>query len=890
MTKINIKILLMLPLFVGTLLVGVLNPRITKADNATPILDRAKNWSLMQAFNPSQEFDNVARGCTFKEGTISARDVSSRNIEYSGNTQQAVGYTVIAGGKEDCSKIMEQGMRFWDPANDTAAFFQKMGYKKNSDGSVTGTFDYDKFVNSLPANLFPDGKRGLNNGGVAPDDIQYQLWFDSFTNQAGGCEATFKTSYTSASADLQRQATTDDHTYRIYDVTADGLVRDSIYYSTSMGHGRVIKNMSWGIGSKAGAHASCEEIANKLRDRTYATAYAALVQTDSSAAATAAGGGSTNATGTEKDTISSTCYSALPVIGFVMCGIIDLADGFYKTMQTWVSGLLKIDSTSLQSESGSGQKLHNVWSVVKNFATAGIVLIGVIMVASQVFSFDFISAYTVKKVLPRLVIATILIQLSWFIFILMIQFVNALAVGLYTLLLGTFGASDIINILGDAKAVSAEGILALLTTGGLAVAIAALVADPGLMIGIVLALLGAFIAMLVALVTLIVRKMIIILLLVISPFAILAWILPGTNEIWSSWWQLFSKLLFMYPLITLLFAGGAIASKITMISDGGNAFNLIASVIVYFAPFFLIPSTFKFAGSTMAAVSGGIGKIGGKVKESNPLSKSLGKAAQVRQQTKDSNAKINSLSDNKFRRARGRFSTGVYGATGQAKEIMEANEESEAIKQQGLAINQSIKGMDFNDTTDAAGNVIAGQRSRVRAIAMDDSKTKSERLAATQWLAQKGDSVGLHQTKEAMQAQGVGTLWNKAQGDNYGDISSVAPDLVGKDFHTLNAEQMATMKPETFKIMQNQVAKNETIIRDPTSKPDAVKAAKAQNDSIRSTLSELTNSPTLSTKLTPEHKPSIEEIVSPKKGLTAFSDIDNVGRKNTEAGYKNPSF
>ena len=550
-------------------------------------------------------------------------------------------------------------------------------------------------------------------------------------------------------------------------------------------------------------------------------------------------------------------------------------------MQTWVSGLLKIDSTSLQSASGSGGgDLRKVWSEVKNFATAGIVLIGVIMVASQVFSFDFISAYTVKKVLPRLIIAAILMQLSWFVFTLMIQFINALAIGLYTLLLGSFGASDIINILGKGT-IESGGILAGITTDGLVAVIAILVADPGIMIGIVLALLGALIAMLEALVTLIVRKMIIILLLVISPFAILAWILPGTNKIWSSWWQLFSKLLFMYPLITLLFAGGAIASKITMISGDKNAFNLIASVIVYFAPFFLIPSTFKFAGSTMAAVSGGIGKLGGKVKESNPLSKSLGKAAQVRQQTKDTNAKLNSLSDNKFRRARGRFSTGVYGATGQAKEIMEANEESEAIKQQGLAINQSIKGKDYDD-----------QISMVRSIAMDSSKSKSERLAATQILAQKGDSVGLRQTQEAMQAQGSTgqALWNKAKDDNYAEISSVAPDLVGKDFHTLNAEQMATMKPETFKIMQNHVAKNETIMRDPSSSAKAVKAATAQNANIRNTLTELAKSPTLSTKLNDSQKGSLIEIVKPKGSLTAFSNIDNVGRKDTEAGYKNPSF
>jgi hypothetical protein len=261
------------------------------------------------------------------------------------------------------------------------------------------------------------------------------------------------------------------------------------------------------------------------------------------------------------------------------------------------------------------------------------------MVASQVFSFDFISAYTVKKVLPRLIIAAILMQLSWFVFTLMIQFINALAIGLYTLLLGSFGASDIINILGKAD-IGKDGILAGITTGGLAAVILILVADPGIMFGIVLALLGALIAMLVALVTLIVRKMIIILLLVISPFAILAWILPGTNKIWSSWWQLFSKLLFMYPLITLLFAGGAIASKITMISGDQNTFNLIASVIVYFAPFFLIPSTFKFAGSTFAGINSGLGRLGQKANQANlfgvrrraEMYKENGSRAQARRQ------------------------------------------------------------------------------------------------------------------------------------------------------------------------------------------------------------------------------------------------------------------
>jgi hypothetical protein len=102
MTKINIKILLLLPLFVGTLLVGVLSPNITKADNAAPVEDRAKSWSLMQMFNPSSKNNDRYYLCQFKEGTVSAADVSKRTIEDSNLYAQSVGYTVVTGGKEDC--------------------------------------------------------------------------------------------------------------------------------------------------------------------------------------------------------------------------------------------------------------------------------------------------------------------------------------------------------------------------------------------------------------------------------------------------------------------------------------------------------------------------------------------------------------------------------------------------------------------------------------------------------------------------------------------------------------------------------------------------------------------------------------------------------------------
>ena len=111
------------------------------------------------------------------------------------------------------------------------------------------------------------------------------------------------------------------------------------------------------------------------------------------------------------ETTSKACWQAIPVFGWILCPILDFANTLYNWMFGIVRNLLFIPEASYNSNAG----LKESWNNMKNIASAIIVLVALVMIAAQIFNFEFVSAYTMKKALPRLVIAAIAIQLSWYI-------------------------------------------------------------------------------------------------------------------------------------------------------------------------------------------------------------------------------------------------------------------------------------------------------------------------------------------------------------------------------------------------------------------------------------------------------------------------------------------
>ncbi len=135
--------------------------------------------------------------------------------------------------------------------------------------------------------------------------------------------------------------------------------------------------------------------------------------------------------------------------------------------------------------------------------------------------------------LPRLVIAGIGIWVSFSVIIAYIEVMNTIGRGIGDIMLAPFadGARDfslqnIAGAAGDGTGIASEGLFTALAVAGTAGAIAGIGGIFGL---ISLAITVAF-GFIVAVVTLTLRQMVIIILLIMAPLGIAAWILPNTEK------------------------------------------------------------------------------------------------------------------------------------------------------------------------------------------------------------------------------------------------------------------------------------------------------------------------------------------------------------------------
>lgn len=284
--------------------------------------------------------------------------------------------------------------------------------------------------------------------------------------------------------------------------------------------------------------------------------------------------------------------------------------------------------------------IKQAWDAIKNIVSALMVVIMLIAVLSQAASIGPIDAYTLRKLLPRLVAALILIQISFYLFSWVINVIDDIGEGLNSLLGSIFPSN--INNLGNLLANTGSGInggagvfwLSVLAAIGFAVA-----ALPTLL----LLLVTAVFALLVGLAVLVFRKVLIITLLMLSPIALIAWILPGTERYWKMWWDNFLKILFMFPIIVLIIEAGRIFAW-TAGSTSNGFIGVFLVFIGFFGPLFILPKTFRWggalmqsAGSTIEGMSKPAAKMAGegakgygerwqgeKAKQYNPTDKALG--------------------------------------------------------------------------------------------------------------------------------------------------------------------------------------------------------------------------------------------------------------------------
>ncbi len=295
----------------------------------------------------------------------------------------------------------------------------------------------------------------------------------------------------------------------------------------------------------------------------------------------------------------NSCESSGGVLSWIICPILDMVDGGIHAIEGEIKNLLETKSAPFADDGN----LHQAWGQIRNIAYIILLPIMLVMVIGTAIGVSGIDAYTVKRAMPRLLIAVIFITLSWSICTFMINLVNVIGAGIYGLLTYPFNAAHLPTSLADVLGVSgglSAGAASALGFGGIIVASGGFGAAIGV---ILLYALSALLAIVIAFSILALRQMIIIMLVLLAPLAIIVWIFPGNDKGWKIWWDSFFKLLLMYPLIMVIFAASAIFGGIATTYQQG-LLGILIGVTAYIAPFFLIPFTFRFAGGLFANISG----------------------------------------------------------------------------------------------------------------------------------------------------------------------------------------------------------------------------------------------------------------------------------------------
>ncbi len=322
---------------------------------------------------------------------------------------------------------------------------------------------------------------------------------------------------------------------------------------------------------------------------------------------------------------------------FVICPVLRLIDSAAGSFNSFIDQQLFF-CTGQSSTSGAScpkgttnnltDPVKNGWSIFRIIATALLIIIMLVAVISQALGGQIFDAYAIRKILPKLVIAVIAIQLSWYIFKFFIDLTNDVGQGIQSLMFAPFGGQTnmaLDKLVGHGVNLAGGGAAGASTIGFFAILAAlggAFIASiPGLL------LLGLYVllALFVAFVTLILRKILIILLVILSPLALIAWILPGTNSYWKLWSDNFRRVLLMFPLIMALIAAGRIFAYIAAGTPTASMFavihlgslpipypasvqgfaDLAIIVVAFFAPYFLLPQTFKWGGKIMGEFAKG---------------------------------------------------------------------------------------------------------------------------------------------------------------------------------------------------------------------------------------------------------------------------------------------
>lgn len=345
---------------------------------------------------------------------------------------------------------------------------------------------------------------------------------------------------------------------------------------------------------------------------------------------------------------------AIKNIGWIVCQSMQILAWITDSAFGLLSIFLEVDplqqQVNTQAATGNQQSdtpLYSAWKVALGFANVVFVFVFIFIIFSYITN-QGLNAYNIKTIGPRLIIASLLVNLSFFI--------CGIAVDLSNILGGTL-RSTLVDMSPPRTNTSyqtwtelTESIMAITPTdqayneknnptktddedpapgaaappdpkeekadpeispvateallvGGTLVGGAVLIANLSVLVPFLVAVLAALVTVLILL---IVRHAVIICLVMISPLAFAMILLPNTKKWFDRWADIFTKFLILYPAISLIFGASYFASNVVTLQadQHSQSFLAIFALGIQLIPLFITPLVLKLSGGLLDRFAG----------------------------------------------------------------------------------------------------------------------------------------------------------------------------------------------------------------------------------------------------------------------------------------------
>ena len=297
-------------------------------------------------------------------------------------------------------------------------------------------------------------------------------------------------------------------------------------------------------------------------------------------------------------------------IGWFICPVSNwLADG----IDYMYSALQEFLKTKPLETTNQNSGIYLAWVIMRNISNVAFIVAFLVIIYSQLTSVG-ISNYGVKKMIPRLVIAAVLVNLSFTICAILLDLSNIAG---YAFQDAFMGIKNTISTVGENTSTWtwSEVISTALSNGVLAVGAGyavSLALTTELLPMLVPAAALAGLTLLFILLIMAARQALIIILIIISPLAFVCYLLPGTEKWFKKWRDLFLTMLVFFPAFAVVFGGTQLAGIIIIQNASGpnGAIMHVLGMLVQIIPLAITPLIMKFSG-------GVLGKFAGFVNDKN---------------------------------------------------------------------------------------------------------------------------------------------------------------------------------------------------------------------------------------------------------------------------------